>query len=381
MGAHAANDEQAVSEAASRRRGKVAPRRRHEKASDSAVRKPQAPCGRMRGVGLHLVAALALGAAALAACGSSDRLAPAAEPARSPPLERDPAGTVVPIGHRPEGLAFDPVTGLLAVGLTNPDRLALVDGDTGRTVRRVPLPESPRHLKLAAAGGPVLVPAERADAIAAVSLPAGQVRSTDVGRFPHDAVRARGRLFVGDELGHTLSVVEGDRRIEALPAPRQPGGVAATTDRRHVGVIGVRERALEVFDTKTLESEGEVSVGIGPTHVVGGGTRFFVVDTRGGALLEVRLDPLRVHRRTHLGGTPYGIVLDPERRRYWVTLTAHNQVAELTDRRVLRHFPTVRQPNSVAVDSSTGRVFVASRLDGTLQFFDPRPCRGDACDR
>jgi DNA-binding beta-propeller fold protein YncE len=48
-------------------------------------------------------------------------------------------------------------------------------------------------------------------------------------------------------------------------------------------------------------------------------------------------------------------------------------VAELTDRRVLRTFPTVRQPNSVAVDPRTGRVFVASRKDGVLQLFDPPP--------
>jgi DNA-binding beta-propeller fold protein YncE len=334
----------------------------------------------MREVGLYLGAALALFGAVLAACGgSSDRLPPAAEPARSPPLDREPAGTVVPLGHKPEGLAFDPATGQLAAGLTNPDRLAVVDGDTGRTVRRIPLPESPRHLRLGAPGGPVLVPAERADAIVEVSLARGRLRTAPVGRFPHDAARAGGRVFVGDELGHTVSVVEGGRRIETLPAPRQPGGVAATADRSHVGVVGVRERALEVIDTRTLESEGKVSVGIGPTHVVGGGGRFFVVDTRGNALLEVRLDPLRVHRRTHLGGTPYGIAVDTERRRYWVTLTGRNQVAELTDHRVLRRFPTVRQPNSVAVDPRTGRVFVASRTEGTLQFFDPPPCRGEEC--
>jgi DNA-binding beta-propeller fold protein YncE len=327
------------------------------------------------------VAAVALPAALTACGGSSDHLPPAAEPARSPPLHREPAGRVVPVGHKPEGLAFDPATGLLAVGLTNPDRLALVDGDSGRTVRRIRLPESPRHLKLGAPGKSVLVPAERANAIIEVSLPGGRLRTARVGRFPHDATRAHGRLFVGDELGHTLSVVEDGQRIRTLPAPRQPGGVAATADRGHVGVVGVRERALEVFDTRTLKSVGKVSVGIGPTHVVGAGERFFVVDTRGDALLEVRLDPLRVHRRTHLGGTPYGIALDAARRRYWVTLTARNEVAELTDHRVLRRFPTVRQPNSVAVDPRSGRVFVAGRRDGTLQFFDPPPCYGEECGR
>jgi DNA-binding beta-propeller fold protein YncE len=319
-------------------------------------------------------------AALLAACGgSSERHLPAAEPAKSPPLDNRPEGRVIPIGHKPEGLAFDPATGVLAVGLTNPDRLALVDGDSGRIVRRITLPESPRHLSLAARGGPVLVPAERSDDLVEVSLPGGRRRSTAVGRFPHDAARARGRLFVGNELGHTVSVIEGGRLVALLEAPRQPGGVAATADREHVGVVGVSERALEVYDAESLEPAGKLDVGIGPTHVVGAGERFFVVDTRGDALLEVRLDPLRVHRRTHLAGAPYGIALDRSRRRYWVTLTERNEVAELTDHRVLRRFPTVRQPNSVAVDERSGRVFVASRKDGTLQLIDPPECRGEAC--
>jgi hypothetical protein len=334
-------------------------------------------------VGLSAVPAASplLLVAILASCGgSSERLPPAAEPARSPPPERDPAGTVVLVGHKPEGLVYDPVTGLLAVGLTNPDRLALVDGDTGRTVRRLRLPESPRHLSLAAPGGPVVVPAERANAVVEVRLPGGRLRTTRVGRFPHDATRARGRLFVGDELGSTLSVVEHGRLIKTLPTPRQPGGVAATGDRRYVGVVGVRARELEVFDTRTLETIGTVDVGIGPTHIAGGGERFFVVDTRGGSLLEMRLNPLRKHRRTYLGGAPYGIALDRERQRFWVTLTERNEVVELTSRRTLRRFPTVRQPNSVAVDPDTGRVFVASRKDGTLQFFDPPECRGEECE-
>jgi DNA-binding beta-propeller fold protein YncE len=258
-----------------------------------------------------VLAALALAGASAASCGgSSDRLAPAAEPALSPPLERAPAGRVVPVGHKPECLAFDPTTGLVAVGLTEPDRLALVDGDTGRTLRRFRPPDL----------------------------------------APYGPACARGR-------------------------------VAATADGDYLAVVGARERTLEVFDTRRLRSAGKVSVGIGPTHVVGGGGRFFVVDTRGNALLEVRLDPLRVHRRTQLGGRPYGIALDTKLRRYWVTLTERNEVAELTDHRVLRRFPTVRQPNAVAVNPQSGRVFVAGRRDGTLQFFDPPPCRGEECDR
>ncbi len=312
----------------------------------------------------------------LTACGGSGSgLAPAAEPAHSPPLETNPAGRVVEVGNKPEGLVFDPRTGLLAVGLANPDELALVDGRSGRVVRRVALPESPRHLDLARPGGPVLVPAERAGLLVEVRLPRGRMRAIRVGDHPHDATAGGGREFVGNERGHTLSVIEGGRQARVLDAPVGPGGVAATKGGL-VAVVGVRSRTLELFDGRALRSIDEIDVGLGATHVIARGSRFFVVDTRGDALLEVLTSPLRVHRRTHLAGSPYGIAFDGRRRRFWVTLTALNRVAELTDRRLLRTFPTVRQPNSVAVDPATGRVFVASRKDGTLQILDPPPYRG-----
>jgi DNA-binding beta-propeller fold protein YncE len=172
-----------------------------------------------------------------------------------------------------------------------------------------------------------------------------------------------------------VSVLERGRVTEVLDGPVGPGGVAVTAHRDLVAVVGVRERALELFEAATLRSACKLDVGLGPTHVVARGSRLFVVDTRGGALIEVHTRPLVVHRRTHLGGAPYGVAFDPVRRRFWVTLTAENRLAELTDRRLLRTFPTVRQPNSVAVDPDSGRVFVASRSDGTLQLFDPPPYR------
>jgi DNA-binding beta-propeller fold protein YncE len=178
---------------------------------------------------------------------------------------------------------------------------------------------------------------------------------------------------VGDELQNRVTVISAGHPVRALPAPVQPGGVAATSDGRSVGVIGVRERALRLYDARRLRSLGSADVGVGPTHVAALRRRFFVVDTRGNALIEVQIRgrDLAVHRRTQLEGAPYGIAFDRRRGRFWVTLTARNQVAELTDRHIVRTFPTVRQPNSVAVDERTGRVFVASRSDGTLQLLDP----------
>jgi hypothetical protein len=310
----------------------------------------------------------------LAGCGSSHTLPPAAEPAKAPLAKERPAGRLIQVGHKPEGLVFDPSTGLLAVALARPDRLALVDGRNGRVVRRVLLPAAARHLALARPGGPVLALAESANELAEVGLGDGRTRIVRTGRHPHDAAVAAGRIWVGDELGDCATVVRGTRVVRTPGAPVQPGGVAATAGGRWVGVVGVRERALRLYDAETLRPQGRVDVGIGPTHLVGLHKRFFVVDTRGNGLLEVRIRGHRpvVHRRISLPGTPYGIAFDPVRGRLWVTVTALNRVAELTGHRVLRTIPTARQPNSVAVDPRGGRVFVASRTDGTVQVITVR---------
>jgi DNA-binding beta-propeller fold protein YncE len=282
---------------------------------------------------------------------------PAPEPAEAPPLDRKPAGRVVEVGPAPEGIAADPRTGLVAIALRNPNELALVDGDSGETVRKVNLPESARHLDLAAPGGPVLVPAEGADSLLQVRLPEGEITDeTPVGDFPHAAASAPGgRIFVANEKGSTVSVVEDGRETEVIQAPFKPGGVAVTNDGL-VGVVGVR--AL--------------------THVrAGPGNRFYVADTRGDAVFVYGTDPEpKQLDRVSLPGSPYGMAIDPVRDHLWVTLTAEQSVVELAPRgntiREIGRYPTVRQPNSVAVDTATGRVFVTGKADGQLQILDPR---------
>ena len=79
--------------------------------------------------------------------------------------------------------------------------------------------------------------------------------------------------------------------------------------------------------------------------------------------------------RLALPGAPYGITYDPVRDRVWVTLTATNQVvafdmAAPRPREVAR-LPTVAQANTVAVDPTTGRLFVTGTKDGIVQIIDP----------
>jgi DNA-binding beta-propeller fold protein YncE len=304
---------------------------------------------------------------------------PAPEPAEAPPLDKNPAGEVVEVGDSPEGVAADPETGLVAVGLRNPDELALVDGESGEVVKKVDLPESARHLEIAGPGGPVLVPAEGSDSLVQVALPDGEIVSeTPVGDFPHSAAAApSGRIFVVNEFGSTASVIEDGRELEKIETPLQPGGVAVTGDGL-VGIVGVRGLVMEVFEADTLQSLGRIDAGEGPTHVRGGSeNRFYVTDTRGDAVLVYAARPeLEQLGRVSLPGSPYGIAIDSERDHLWVTLTAKQQLVKFSlDGRTLREiarYPTVRQPNTVAVDTASGRVFVAGKANGELQILEPR---------
>jgi len=304
---------------------------------------------------------------------------PAPEPAESPTLAKEPAGKVVEVGPAPEGIAADPETGLVAVALRNPDELALVNGESGETVRKVGLPESARHLDLAGPGGPVLVPAEGSDSLVQVGLPEGEILSeTQVGDFPHAAAAApSGRIFVVNEKASTASIIEDGREIEKIETAFKPGGVAVTDDGL-VGIIGVRGLTLEVFEADTLESLGSTDAGEGPTHVrAGSESRFYVTDTRGDAVLVygARPNPKQLDR-VSLPGSPYGIAIDLRRNQLWVTLTAEQSVVQFAlEGRTLREiarYPTVRQPNTVAVDPASGRVFVTGKTDGQLQILEPR---------
>lgn len=321
---------------------------------------------------------IVLAACVTAGCGSSHTDLPAAEPPVSPPLARPPAGSVVAIGSQPEGIAADPATGRVAVGLRNPDRIVITNRD-GRPIKRVAVSESPRHLALERPGGPVLVPAERTNELLRVGLDGSLVGSpVRVGRFPHDASASGSRVFVANEMDHSVSVIERGRVIRELDAPRQPGGIA-TAGHGDVIVVGVGERALRSYDAATLKPKRTAGAGVGPTHIVSDcNERVYVADTDGRAILAYRTGrDLELADRVNLPADPYGIAVDCRRRRLWVTEPGRNRLVRLRiprdqgQVRLERTYPTVRQPNSVATDPATGRVFVAGRSRGVLQVIDP----------
>ncbi|OHV43377.1 hypothetical protein BCD48_28815 [Pseudofrankia sp. BMG5.36] len=341
-----------------------------------------------------LAAGVATGLTVLAACAgcggtttgtantAGPGLPPAAEPAAAPPLTVRPAGTVRPVGNGPEGVLVDPRDGQVIVAL-RARRLALVGADGPGMVRTVAVPGTARHLQLAGAAGSVLVPGEDTDVLAEIDLPSGRVSGTTrVGRQPHDAADTgvAGRIVVADELGSAVSFVADGREIARLPGPVQPGGLASAGDGR-VGVVDVRGNALYVYDARSMRQVARLPAGAGPTHAVQvGAGRVAVADTRGNAIEVFSLTgtPRRL-ARLPLPGAPYGLAASADGTSLWVTLTARNELVRLavdadgTPRRDGPPYPTVRQANSVAVDETRNRAYVAGATSaGTLQTIDLR---------
>jgi DNA-binding beta-propeller fold protein YncE len=175
----------------------------------------------------------------------------------------------------------------------------------------------------------------------------------------------------GPAVSPPLTAEPAGRVVEGRALP--PAMAVRVGDR--VARVAGRARRLELFEGDRRVASAPA--GTGPTNVASdGGHYLYVTDTVAGAVLVFRAVPrLRLTRRYALPGAPYGIAYDPAARRLWVTLTATNEVVELAAGarpHRLRRFPTVRQPDRVAIER-TGRVLVAGA--GMVQLLDPRRTR------
>jgi DNA-binding beta-propeller fold protein YncE len=330
---------------------------------------------------------LLISAALLGGCGAAHghRIATAhprtgAEPAVSPAPSRTPAGRQVAVGTHPEGIVADPALGLVVLATRDPAALTVLSAASGRVLRRIATGGAVRHLGLQTST--VLVPDAPENQLLRVNPRTGSLRRTTVGSEPHDATAAAGQIFVADEFGRGISVIEPDGTVRTVPGFVQPGGVAASG--HDVAVVDVGADTVTLLDAHTLTRLGTAPAGAGPTHVAADHGDLFVVDTRGDALLEYATTAptpgiarlaLRQIARVPLPGTPYGIAVDPIRNRVWVTLTATDTVVELSANPlhpgVITRYRTGRQPNTVAVDPRTGEVYVADAASGTVQLIDP----------
>lgn len=300
----------------------------------------------------------------------------AATPAVSPQVQRPPAGQVLTGQGKATGLLVDEVTRTLVVTQDNPPQLSLRSVDAPQAPPRViPLPAPAGKVRLAKPGGPLLVPVGAAGKLLQVDLAGGAVSGqTPVAGGPTSALRVGNRTLATVRGGTQIAVLNGsmvERTIQGFSGATDilPAGTNAV-------VLDQLKTSVTEVDPNTGTTVDALRAGNGATNAVADRYgRILLLDTRTGELIAFSTNPLLMRQRYPVPGAPFGIAYDPARDIAWVTLTARNEVVgfAMTGGEPVEkyRFPTVRQPNSVAVDANTGQVVIASAADGEVQVMKP----------
>jgi len=270
-------------------------------------------------------------------------------------------------------MAIDAATGTLAVAIESPPRVLLYSlGNPRAMPRAVELPGVVTHLSVA--GGSLLAPVASANQVVEINIVTGGTHMVPVSGGPTSATEFDGQLLVAVPGARGVAVLTGDRLARTITGAVSPDEVLAVA----TAAVLVDQSRSAVFDVDV--AAGTIGAGQragdGATNAVADSyQRVLVVDTRAGELLAFSAGPVLMRQRYPVPGAPFGLAYDTRRGLAWVTVTALNQVVgfDMAGGEPVEKYrmPTVRQPNSVAVDPTSGRVIVASASGGGIQVIQP----------
>ncbi|KXP01382.1 YncE family protein [Tsukamurella pseudospumae] len=328
---------------------------------------------------LTVVAAVALAGCSTTPSRESRPTIVPAQAAVAPEPTVPPAGTVTPSGAG-EGLAFDAKSRRLATLVGNDVVLYTVDGglkevariDAGaRTHQVVPSwGEQPYGDFLVATDNGVMTITgdkgytQRIEGGAlTVSLYGG--KSGDAESVWGLAGTAKGDIVV-------LRVSDQPRRISG---PVEASRVLA--DGSDVVVVDRLQSSITTVDVAGGKIGKGLRVGRGVTNAtITPDGRVFAVDTGKNQIIGYTAAPLMERFLYPETGSPWAVDYDATDKLMWITRTATNQVVGyalgtgIPEQRKL--FPTVRQPNAIAVDAKTGTLYVQSATGGGIQAIPTR---------
>ncbi|WNV86500.1 hypothetical protein [Umezawaea sp. Da 62-37] len=321
----------------------------------------------------RLAAVLLTGAVVVGGCARSEEPSDplqvaatleSATPSPSPDQATAPAGTVLPLSGKATAVVF--TGGVLAVAVESPPSVQLfsLPDATPRTVA-LPAPAA----RLVVAGDRIEAAVPTGDVVVSISPADATSTSKPFDGGPADVAVLGDKTLVAERDAHSIRV--GDREVGPVTSPDQVLVVGG-----HVVVLDRLRSAVFDLDAAAGTLGAGLRAGDGATNAVTDRfDRVLVTDTRGGELLAFTANPLIMRQRYPVPGGPYGLAYDPRTDLAWVTLTEKNEVVayHVAGGEPVEEFrfPTVRQPDSVAVDPGSGRVFVASADGQGIQVISP----------
>ncbi|MCX5045872.1 hypothetical protein OG921_22135 [Aldersonia sp. NBC_00410] len=290
-------------------------------------------------------------------------------PAAAPPATSPLPGSIRSTGSGIDFLAVDADSGIVAMlGADRSTLLLTAHADPSAPIRSVPLGAAGAGL-VAGRPGEVLVPA--GDRVVRVSVADGATTDVPTGGNAVSAIWAPdGTLAVGTSDGKVRLIDPESGQSTEIGGLVSVDGLAVTGD--SLVALDRRQSSVTEIDLGDHSLGLALRAGEGATTIDGDRLgRFVVADSTESELLAFTADPLVLHQRFPVGSSPYAVAVDDRSGIVWLTSTATNEVVgyDLSSGipKETARFATVRQPNSVAVDDSTGDLLVGSAAGEGLQ--------------
>lgn len=318
-------------------------------------------------VGYAAVVAIAV-VGLVAGCGQDKSSTPdvaTVSPASAVPAPRTatktPAGQVVPLPSGGREVAVDPTSQTLAILSSDGASVWLSKVADITAPPRVVAVGALNRLAVRPGGGFVAVGPQSLVVIAADgALTRHAIAVTDPTSV---AALADGTVLVGSRDGHVRAFDATGQQTKDI------GGLVRADDIAvHDGQILVLDRAQSsVTQLKLADGELGLSlrVGDGATTLISDHYgRFLSANTRNDEVVGFYGDPLVMRVRGPVPDGPYALAYDDKANLLWVSVTGRNEVVgydlgsgEMIEK---KRIPTVAQPDSLAVDPSTGTLYVVS---------------------
>ena len=131
------------------------------------------------------------------------------------------------------------------------------------------------------------------------------------------------RLYVGNSLGSTMSVIDLDTLETVATVDAEPGAGAIGVDqtRRLVVCVNFVAASANFYDTDSFADVGRLELGIGTCAIgiVPERGEAFIVNSIAGTVSRVDLDRIEVIEEIRTGSAPVGLTMHPSHDRAYVT--------------------------------------------------------------
>jgi YVTN family beta-propeller protein len=214
--------------------------------------------------------------------------------------------------------------------------ISLVDVDTHREVRRIPVLREPHHMAL---------------------TPDGK------------------SLLVGDTTGNRVFFLDpqtGDVRRQA--AVSDPYQLTFSPDGRWLTIAGLARDQIDIYEAGTLRLLHRVRASSMPSHINYAPSSGVVYVSLQGSdtLIAIEVQSGRVLWRSRVGSTPAGVLWHGGRLLVGIMGADYIAVVDPADGRVERKVHTGRGAHVLFVPHDGSFIYVSNRVDGTISVLDPK---------